>query len=422
MDPSATGSSTKHLSRPDELLHSSYIRDICASSPIIAPQARRGAFDLEKTRRLRGTPLCENQSPRQHRQGYRPARSATVTLLHPIESMHSVAAALRSMILSADVAFRHPDTGQRLWNPPWLRAYTPLLVWVAVSLTSTLIVLAWHKQVFQALDSLAKHLQELGMAGRLILGALIFLTTFPPLPLYSTLIVLSGFTFGLLQGFIVSYTAALAGAVIVFVLSRSLLRAWMLSLLDQGGGLKNVVRAIDKRPRLLFLIRLAPYPYNLMNTLLASAPTLTLRTYTLCTAMALPKLLVHCALGTSIKNFAAYNGALNSPESTASGGVGAGEASKGENRTAGALLKAGNTQVSSSANEAAASETAELIKHAAGFLGVALCVGIFVYLFRVARRAVDEELEGIESHEHGLLLSDEDESGNDEEEDQGVGS
>ncbi|PWN86756.1 hypothetical protein FA10DRAFT_223330, partial [Acaromyces ingoldii] len=247
-----------------------------------------------------------------------------------------------------------------------LRAYMPLLVWVAISLTSTFIVLTWHNQVFRALDRLASHLQKLGMAGRLILGALIFLTTFPPLPLYSTLIVLSGFTFGLFQGFVISYTAALAGAIVVYVLSRSVLRGWMFSLLDQSGGLKNVVRAIEKRPQLLFLIRLAPYPYNLMNTLLASAPTLTLRTYTLCTALALPKLLVHCALGTSIKNFAA------------------------------ASFGAGNTQISSGANEAAASETAELIKHAAGFLGVGLCVGIFIYLFIVARRAVDEELEGIE--------------------------
>lgn len=389
------------------------------SSPLIAPQARRGAFDLEKTRRRRGTPLNTKQSPRRDGQASRLAGAAITTLQHPIESVRGAATTLRSTVFSVDAAFRHPDTGQRLWNPPWLRAYTPLLVWVAVSLASTAIVLAWHKQVFQALDRLATHLQALGMAGRLILGALIFLTTFPPLPLYSTLIVLSGFTFGLLQGFLISYTAALAGAVVVYVLSRSVLRGWMLGLLDQSGGLKNVVRAIEKRPQLLFLIRLAQYPYNLMNTLLASAPTLTLKTYTLCTALALPKLLVHCALGTSIKNFAAYNGALNSSESATSG---AGQASVGKDRTAGASFGAGNTQSSSVANDAGASETAELIKHAAGFLGVGLCVGIFIYLFIVARRAVDEELESFESPEYNLVLSDDDEPGDDEEEDEVVGS
>jgi hypothetical protein len=163
------------------------------------------------------------------------------------------------------------------------------------------------------------------------------------------------------------------------------------------------VRAIEKRPKLLFLVRLAPYPYNLMNTLLASSPTLTLKTYTLCTALALPKLLVHCALGTSIKNFAAYNGA-GSTQTPLSGG--------NDNVTAPPPLIGydASTDASSSGN-------AEAIKHIFGFAGVGLCVGIFIYLFKVASKAVDEELDDDDDiDEYGVILSDDDEDVSDEDE------
>lgn len=115
-----------------------------------------------------------------------------------------------------------------------------------------------------------------------------------------------------------------------------------------------------------------------MNTLLASSPTLSLKTYTLCTALALPKLLVHTGLGTSIQNFAAYHGAASTStnnNSTIISGEGTG------NSTA-------NGEVQPVDSEATAK--AERIKQIAGFVGVGLCIGIFLYLLVVARRAVDE--------------------------------
>ncbi|KAK0565705.1 hypothetical protein OC844_001073 [Tilletia horrida] len=259
-----------------------------------------------------------------------------------------------------DDAFRDPRTRRRTWKPEWLDAYVPFLIWLGISLASTGTVIVFHTRVFTALDELSQTLQRLGLGGQFVMGGLIFLTTFPPMPLYSTLIVLCGFSFGMIEGFIIAYIAALSGAITVFLLSRTLLRGWMTGLLNKSGGLKKVVRAIEKQPKLLFLIRLAPYPYNLMNTLLASSPTLTFKTYTMCTALALPKLLVHTGLGTSIKNFAAYHGA--------EGGSGTTETSE---------------------EEMARSATAERVKRIAGLVGVLLCIGIFIYLMHVARKAVD---------------------------------
>lgn len=64
----------------------------------------------------------------------------------------------------------------------------------------------------------------MGLEGKVIFTFLIFITTIPPLPLYSTLMVLAGYTFGVWEGFVVSYIASLSGAVIVFIVSRTLLR------------------------------------------------------------------------------------------------------------------------------------------------------------------------------------------------------
>lgn len=370
--PLGDDSTDMHLPNGQKSTHSS----ILIGSPIVIPQARRGAVRLRPRRKRRVSRQIKPQ--RTFRQSI---LVFIATIFHFIRLLASPAEAFRRVReycidtrIAIDDAFRDPQTGVRSYYPPWLQAYVPLLIWLGISLSSTALVITFHTEVFVGLDHMATYLQGLGLWGKVMLGSLIFLTTFPPLPLYSTLIMLCGFTFGLWQGFIISYIAALCGAIVVFMLSRSLLREWMVGLLNKSGGLKKVVRAIEKQPKLLFLVRLAPYPYNLMNTLLASSPTLTLRTYVTCTALALPKLLIHTGLGTSIKNFAAYNGAAE--------GI--------------------------SKEEAEASRTAENVKKWAGLVGIGLCVGIMIYLLSVARRAVDE-LDDENDDYDDVLFDDEDE-------------
>ena len=140
------------------------------------------------------------------------------------------------------------------------------------------------------------------------------------------------------------------------------------------------VRAIEKRPKLLFLIRLAPYPYNVMNCLLAASPSLTLRTYTLCTALSLFKVIIHTSIGSSIRSFAQYH-----------------------------VVKPGEA-------EPAAQDNA--LGHYSTIAGIVLCVAIFVYLSYVARRAVDDELEdeACDSEETAAFLAHQDGTGADMEE------
>ena len=184
-----------------------------------------------------------------------------------------------------------------------------------------------------------------------------------PIPLYSTLIILSGYTFGAWTGAIISYWASLAGALVVFTLSRTFFRASISRWLSCTVTIKRVVRAIENNPKLLFLIRLAPYPYNVMNCLLAASPSLTLRTYTICTALSLPKLIIHTSIGSSIHSFASYH------------------------------AKAGSGSGASDSNGSGDDAQGNALSHYSTIAGIVLCLAIFVYLSYITRKAVDEELQ-----------------------------
>ena len=196
-----------------------------------------------------------------------------------------------------------------------------------------------------------------------------------PLPLYSTLIVLSGYTFGAWAGAVLSYCAALTGAFVVFILSRYLFRGLITRWLSNATSVKRVVRAIEKRPQLLFLIRLAPYPYNVMNCLLGASPTLTLRTYLVCTALSLFKVIIHTALGSSIHSFARYH---VQPKPPSQDNITDGRPSDGD---------------------AGPEEDENPFGLYAKVTGIVLAVGVFVYISVVARKAISDELSGDEGEE-----------------------
>lgn len=221
------------------------------SSPLIVPQARRGAINLRPAKQSKKAAALARRKKAaaiEAARSKRPLRLQIVAIISlfiralrcPSGAAQSCRKYVEGTMSNIDKAFRDPRTGQRVWKPSWFSAYIPLIIWLVISLSSTITVLIWHTQVFRALDRLSAYLQDLGLTGRLLLGALIFITTFPPLPLYSTLIILCGFSFGLVQGFIISYIAALSGAIVVFLLSRSLLKGWMVELLNKSGGLKRV--------------------------------------------------------------------------------------------------------------------------------------------------------------------------------------
>jgi hypothetical protein len=92
-----------------------------------------------------------------------------------------------------------------------------------------------------------------------------------------------------------------------------------------------------------------------MNCLLAASPTLTLHTYTVCTALSLVKVIIHTSVGASIHSFRDYH--VTDPDS-----------------------------VDDESN-------ADMLARMWSIIGIVLCLVILIYLSIVARRAVDEELD-----------------------------
>lgn len=130
------------------------------------------------------------------------------------------------------------------------------------------------------------------------------------------------------------------------------------------------------------MVRLAPYPYNVMNALLAASPTLTFKTYTLCTALSLFKVIIHTTIGASIHSFAGYH-LHKTPDSSDS-------PIDGQDPT-----QDGGDGVPASDDDEGA-----LLSRLSAVVGIVLCIAIIVYLSWVARKAVDDELEDDETPAH----------------------
>jgi uncharacterized membrane protein YdjX (TVP38/TMEM64 family) len=116
----------------------------------------------------------------------------------------------------------------------------------------------------------------------------------------------------------------------------------------------SLLQIIPQNPHLLLLIRIAPYPYNLLNVVLASAPSLSLQTYTACTALSLCKLVLHTWIGAGIHDRSAAYGA---------GEEGAEPAPHDDAQH-------------------------ERVKAGVTWGGIVLCCILFVYLTHIAKRAI----------------------------------
>ncbi|KAF9122874.1 hypothetical protein BGW39_009424 [Mortierella sp. 14UC] len=90
-------------------------------------------------------------------------------------------------------------------------------------------------------------------------------------------------------------------------------KAQVRKLMAKNKSLKGVVRTVEKRGfRLLVLIRLAPYPYNVMNAIL-SATHIPLSTFIAATAISLIKLTLHVYIGSTLSTLTGGDGDNTDP-------------------------------------------------------------------------------------------------------------
>ncbi|KAG0346243.1 hypothetical protein BG004_002091 [Podila humilis] len=131
-----------------------------------------------------------------------------------------------------------------------------------------------------------------------------FLTAFPPILGYSSFVTMSGYVYGFGYGFLIAYSSALLGSITCFYLGRKYFKKQVRTLMAKKQSVKSVVKAVEKRGfKLLLLIRLAPYPFNILNLTL-SATHIPLRTFALATALSLTKLTLHVYIGSTLSSLA----------------------------------------------------------------------------------------------------------------------
>ncbi|KAF9539645.1 hypothetical protein EC957_005156 [Mortierella hygrophila] len=125
---------------------------------------------------------------------------------------------------------------------------------------------------------------------------------------------MSGYVYGFVFGFVVAFTGAMAGSIVCFYFCRRWFKGQVRKLMAKNKSLKGVVRTVEKRGfRLLVLIRLAPYPFNVMNAVL-SATHIPLSTYIVATAISLTKLALHVYIGSTLSTLTGGDGDDTDPE------------------------------------------------------------------------------------------------------------
>ncbi|KAI9295623.1 snare associated Golgi protein, partial [Neoconidiobolus thromboides FSU 785] len=138
--------------------------------------------------------------------------------------------------------------------------------------------------------------------GMLIPIVLIIIASFPPIPGYGTVSVLCGFVYDFPIGFIPPLIGGIIGASSCFVVSRKYGQTYIRKLLAHYTYIEAAMKAIEiKGTKLLFLVRVAPYPWTIMNFVLG-ATKIPYTKFILATTLSLPKLLFHVYLGASAKS------------------------------------------------------------------------------------------------------------------------
>lgn len=132
---------------------------------------------------------------------------------------------------------------------------------------------------------------------------LIFIASFPPVPGYGTLSVLCGFIYGFPTGFVPPFIGGVLGSSVCFLLSRRYGRNYTRKLLKHYTYISAALKVIEiKGLKLILLIRLAPYPWTIMNFVLG-ATRISYFKYIVATALSLIKILFHVYIGSSLKTF-----------------------------------------------------------------------------------------------------------------------
>ncbi|KAJ3014235.1 hypothetical protein HKX48_005275 [Thoreauomyces humboldtii] len=185
----------------------------------------------------------------------------------------------------------------RQWLPAWILA--------GLSVVGMGFFVVFRVQIVQMLTEFADTVRRMGVGGWLLMTFLQFLSCFPPLVGYGTLLYMCGFIFGFPWGWIPAFVGSWLGGVTVFLLSRRYLGpSYRAMLLSHFPKFRHIESAVETGGlKLVTLVRLAPYPFGIMSILFATT-AVPQRKYVQATSLALVKTLLHVYIGSTVRDLA----------------------------------------------------------------------------------------------------------------------
>eukprot|EP01087_Luapelamoeba_hula_P018670 TRINITY_DN6056_c0_g1_i1.p1 TRINITY_DN6056_c0_g1~~TRINITY_DN6056_c0_g1_i1.p1 ORF type:complete len:458 (-),score=49.96 TRINITY_DN6056_c0_g1_i1:262-1635(-) len=186
---------------------------------------------------------------------------------------------------------------------PLLFRFMLAMLAVVVLVGIITLVIVFYSDITRFFTSIVMAIQKTGVWGYLVMACLIFVTTFPPIPGYGYLVMSCGFIWDL-KGFFPAYIGAVLGGYSCFLVARYFFRDWVMRKVSNYPRFQAIERAISGEGLyLVFLLRLAPYPYPLF-TVLFSASSVPFSVFAIATAVAQCKILLYVYIGSTLKNAA----------------------------------------------------------------------------------------------------------------------
>jgi uncharacterized membrane protein YdjX (TVP38/TMEM64 family) len=197
-----------------------------------------------------------------------------------------------------------------LWNSMTTLQKIIAIIIHLILTTIGILFLIYSHRIFEWLGPVAKEWRELP-AGWLILWAAIFFTAFPPIIGYSTCLTIAGFVWGM-KGWLICASANVLGSLASFIASRTILSKYVHRLVGEDKRFKAFALCLKHDGlKILVMIRLCPLPYSLSNAALSTFPGLHPGVFTLATACATPKLLIHVFIGSRLASLAESGGKMD---------------------------------------------------------------------------------------------------------------
>ncbi|KAE8447458.1 Tlg2-vesicle protein [Mollisiaceae sp. DMI_Dod_QoI] len=215
----------------------------------------------------------------------------------------------KSQILRSAAKVQRKVIKTFLGLPLWQR-FAAVLILVIVNVFFVLFLI-YNEKIFGWLAPYAEKWRE-STGGWMILWAITFICSFPPMIGYSTAVTISGFVYGFPNGWFIVGSATILGSLASFIACRTVLSKYVHNLIGKDKRFEALALTLKHDGiKILIMIRLCPLPYSLGNAALSTFPTVHPLSFALATTIASPKLLVHVFIGSRLASIAENGGKMD---------------------------------------------------------------------------------------------------------------